>query len=85
MKNLNMIVWLTQLGLGVALPLAGFIYLSILARDYFSLGAWVVIVGAALGMISAISSLRSSLKAMERMSKSDHDDAPPPISFNNHD
>jgi len=29
MKNVNLLIWLTQLGLSVAIPLAGFIFLGI--------------------------------------------------------
>ena len=29
MKELNMLVWITQLGMGVAMPLVGFIWLGI--------------------------------------------------------
>ena len=40
MKNLNMLVWLTQLGLSVAGPLAGFILLAVWLRQHFELGGW---------------------------------------------
>ena len=45
MKNLNMLVWLTQLGLSVAGPLAGFILLAVWLRQRFELGGWVLVVG----------------------------------------
>ncbi|MBR3928358.1 MAG: AtpZ/AtpI family protein [Clostridia bacterium] len=69
MKELNMLVWITQLGMGVAMPLAGFIYLGIWLRNKFSLGAWCVIVFCVIGMITAIDGLRVSLKTMERLDK----------------
>lgn len=84
MKNLNLLVWLTQLGLSVAVPLGGFIFLAVWLRERFSWGGWVIWAGIVLGVAGAIDGLRTSLKAMERFTK-DKNDPPPPISFNNHD
>ncbi len=84
MKNLNLLVWLTQLGLSVAIPPAAFILLAVYLRDNYGWGSWVVIVGVLLGILCAIEGLRTSLKAMHRMSK-DRKEEPPPVSFNDHD
>lgn len=67
MKELNMLVWLTQLGLSVAIPLAGFTGLGIWLRDRFALGSWVVVLGLVIGFICAVDGFRSSLRIMERM------------------
>ena len=88
MKELNMLVWLTQLGMGVAMPLAGFIYLGIWLQKKFSLGAWCVILFCAIGMITALDGLRVSLKTMERLDKSKKkkkEKEIPGVSFNDHD
>lgn len=85
MKNLNLLVWLTQLGLSVAVPLAGFILLAVWLRDRFSWGSWVIWVGIGLGVCCAVDGLRTSLQAMERLSKDKKEDQPPPVSFNDHD
>lgn len=85
MKNLNMLVWLTQLGISVAFPLAGFILLAVWLRERFDLGAWVLVAGIVLGLAGAVDGLRTSLKAMEIMSKDKKDKDPPPVSFNDHD
>lgn len=69
MKDLNMLVWLTQLGLSVALPLAGFTWLGVWLRDRFALGSWVVVVGLVIGFICAVDGFRSSLAIMERMDR----------------
>lgn len=69
MKEINMLVWITQLGIGVAVPLAGFIWLGIWLQNRFSLGAWCVILFCAIGMITAFDGLKVSLKAMERLDK----------------
>lgn len=84
MKNLNMLVWLTQLGLSVAVPLGGMIWLSVWLHSSCGWGDWVVIVGVILGIVFAIDGLRTSLKAMNRMSK-DKEQDPPAVSFNDHD
>lgn len=85
MKNISLIVWLTQLGFSIAFPLAGFILLAVWLRSRFDLGIWVLIVGIILGVIGAVDGLRSSLKAMERLSKNNSESDPPPVSFNDHD
>lgn len=83
MKDLPLFVFLTQLGLSVALPLGGFIFLGIWLRQRFDLGVWVVLAGIFLGIVSAVDGLRVSLKAMERMTEDKKKD-PPPVSFNDH-
>ena len=84
MKNVKMLVWLTQLGLSVALPPLGFIYIAVRLRERFSWGSWVIFAGIALGILCAIEGLRSSLKVMENMSAPE-DKPQPPVSFNEHD
>lgn len=81
-----MLVWLTQLGISVAAPLAGFTLLGLWLRSRFGLGVWVILLGLALGFIGAISGLRHSLKLMERMDRqNDKKASPPPVSFNDHE
>ena len=82
-KEMSLFVFVTQLGLSVAVPLGGFIFLGIWLRQQFDLGIWVVLMGIFLGIVTAVDGLRSSLKAMERLSKDKKQD-PPPVSFNNH-
>ena len=84
MKGLNLLVWLTQLGISVAVPPVVFILLGVWLRDRFGLGSWVVIMAVAVGIICAVDGLRNSLKAMERMTK-DKKQEQPPVSFNDHD
>ena len=86
MKDLSLLVWLTQLGLSTALPLGGFIFLALWLRDRFSLGQWVLWVGIAIGAICAINGFRNSLKAMSRLGNSSNQKSQePPVSFNDHD
>lgn len=85
MKNLSLLVWLTQLGLSVSLPLAGFVWLAVWLRNRFDLGVWVLLCGVGLGLICAVDGLRTSLKAMEKMAKDKKEAGPPPVFFNDHD
>lgn len=84
MKDLNLLVWLTQLGLSVVLPFVGFPLLALWLKDYFNLGSWVFWIGFILGAITAINGFHNSLKTLEQMScKKDKEN--PPVSFNDHD
>lgn len=83
MKDFSLLVWLSQLGLSVALPLAGFVLLGVWLRNRFGLGIWVVLLGTAVGIICAVDGLRNSLKAMQRMSKDKKEDTTS-VSFNDH-
>lgn len=87
MKDLNMLVWLTQLGMSVAMPLGGFTLLGLWLKNRFDLGVWVVLSGCAVGFIAAIDGLRYSLKAMESMNKfrKKEEEEPPSVSFNDHE
>lgn len=83
-----MLVWLTQLGVSVAAPLAGFSLLGLWLRSRFELGLWVMLVCIAMGMTGAVSGLKSSLRMMERMDQGNSSrkkQAPPPVSFNEHE
>lgn len=84
MKDLSLLVWLTQLGLSTAVPLAGFVLLALWLRGRFGWGDWIIWAGLILGICSAVSGFRQSLRAMELMSKDKKEQAPPPISFNEH-
>ncbi len=84
MRDFNMLVWLTQLGLSVAAPLAGFLFLALWLRSTFGLGVWILWAGLALGLYSAAAGFLQSLKAMERMSGGKNRQEPPPIGFNEH-
>ena len=83
MKNLKLLVWLTQLGLSVAVPPAMFILLALWLRDSCGWGGWVLWIGIVLGIVTAIDGLRTSLKAMSRLSENKKREEPP-VSFNEH-
>ncbi len=83
MKDLKFLVWLTQLGISVAAPMAGFVLLAVWLRNNLSLGNWVMWVGIILGIVFAIDSLRHSLHLLARLTEP-KEKTPPPVSFNDH-
>ncbi len=84
MKDLNLLVFVTQFGFSVVFPLAGFTLLAVWLQERCHWGSWVIWVGVALGMLCAVEGFRSSLRTMERMAKDKKKDEPP-VSFNDHD
>lgn len=78
------LVWLTQFGLSVCIPLVLFVTASVWLQKHFALGGWVIAVGVILGILGAVSSLRYSLKMIERQGKGPKEKSPPPVSFNHH-
>lgn len=85
MKNISMLVWLTQLGLTVAVPPVMFVLLALWLRDSWGWGGWVVWLGIGLGIYCAITGFVSSLRQLSRMAEEKKKDEPPALSFNDHD
>ena len=85
MKDVNLLIWLAQLGISVAVPLVGFILLSVWLHNSRGWGSWVIIAGVILGISGAVSGLRSSLQYLNKASKSDDEDNSSVISYNEHD
>ena len=85
MKNLSLLVWLTQLGMTVALPLAGFVLLGVWLHQGCGWGVWTVWVGIALGIYSAVDGFCASLKTLDRVGNRKKEQKPPPVSFNEHE
>ena len=85
MKDLTLLVWLTQLGLSVAFPLGGFVALALWLHHSLGWGVWVVWVGILVGVICALDGFRASMKAMSRLSSKPDKEKDPPVSFNDHD
>ncbi len=85
MKEMNLLVWLTQLGLSAALPLGGFVFLGIWLHRWMGWGSWTVWTGLALGLILGIRGFWDALKMMETMSRRGSPREDPPPAFNDHD
>jgi hypothetical protein len=84
-KDLALVIWLTQTGLSVALPPVCYIFGAVWLRDWLELGPWVVWLGVLLGIVGAVNGLRDAMKELERLSRKDKKSPPPPVSFNDHD
>ena len=69
MSDWNMLIWLTQLGLSVALPFAGTAGLAVWLHNRFQLGRRVILIGILIGFILAVYGFRNTLKEMEYMEK----------------
>jgi len=83
MKDASLLVWLSQLGLSVALPPTVFILLAVWLRNRFDWGQWVIWVAAALGIYCAIVGFISSVRTLSRVAGDKKQDSP--VSFNDHD
>ncbi len=82
MKNVSLLVWMTQLALSTAVPLAGFVLLGVWLHNRFGWGIWVIILFTILGLICGVQGFRSSLRSMEQLAR---DETNPPVSFNDHE
>lgn len=82
-KIVSYLVWLSQLGLSVAVPLAGFILLGVWLHNSKGWGGWTVVVGIVLGLMGAAGGLYNSLKTLNRLSR--QDEAPPKKGYNEHE
>ncbi len=85
MKDIKLLIWLTQLGLSVAVPPVLMILLALWLQNSCGLGNWVVWTGVVIGISMAIDGLRTSLKVMQRLIPPNQNKEPPPVSFNDHD
>ena len=83
MKDLNLLIWLSQLGLTVAVPPVLFILLAVWLQKQLNWGSWVIWVAVALGLYCAITGLVSTLKALSRLSNDKK--KPDAVSFNDHE
>ena len=54
LKDIKLLIWLTQLGISIIAPLGGFIWLSVWLKQRFDLGVWVVLVGIFVGIVCAV-------------------------------
>jgi hypothetical protein len=81
-KDVKMLVWLSQLGMSTLLPPAACILLSVWLKSRFGWGDWVVIVGAVVGVIAGARGFFSILKTADTLQTDKKD--PPPVSFNEH-
>ena len=84
MKDVNLFVWLTQLGLSVAVPPAAFILIAVWLHKVYHWGTWVIWVAVVLGIYCAITGLVQTVRSLDKLS-APKEDKPKPVCFNDHD
>ena len=84
MKNLKLLVWMTQLGFSVVLPIVGFVWLGLWLRKDCGWGQWSLILCVILGIVFAIAGLRYNLRLMNRIAKDESPDTSG-VYFNDHE
>lgn len=67
-----MTVWLMQLGMSTAIPMAGFVLLALWLKNRFELGTWVIFAGCVVGLICAIDGFVNSIRAMDAIDRAMH-------------
>lgn len=82
MKHLRLLTMFTQLALSSVTPLLLCVLGSRWLTVRFSLGSWVMAVGALLGVAGAVSGFVSALKQMQKTAEQDDRDRP--FSSNDH-
>ena len=82
-KDLGLISYITQLGLSVGAPIAGFTLIGVWLRNRYNLGSWFVALFCVIGLISGVHGFITELKAIQkRLNKKDKD---VPRSYNTHE
>ena len=85
MKSMHLLIWLTQLGLSVALPPTGLILLAVWLHQRQQWGSWVIWAAIVLGLVCAADGFRVCMKAMSRLSGEKGNEESTGVSFNDHD
>lgn len=83
MKYLKDLIWITELGLSVATPLALFVLVAVWLQNRFALGGWVIILGLFLGLYTAFSAAR--VFARFYIGKKPKKEDEPPVTFREHE
>ncbi len=85
MKDLKLLVWLTQLGISVALPLGIFIGGALWLQNRFDLGSWILALGIVLGFAIAIHEFYQSMKLLDRVGNKKEKEKSSAVFFNDHE
>jgi len=62
-----------------------FLLLGTWLQNRFVLGSWVLILCGVLGVLTTVSTVRSSLRALRKAAQECEDSQQPPAAFNDHD
>lgn len=84
MKLLNLLMWVTQFGLSILLPICFFLWMAVWLQHKFGLGMWIIWVLGILGALVTVSTVKANWKAMRKAAEEAAGEQPPPIAFNDH-
>ncbi len=84
MKQLQKLVWLTQLGFSLVSPPLLCIFLAHLAQTKLHWGTWIMVVGIVVGLAAAACSALSFFHYFKRTSQKEQK-GEKPIAFNDHE
>ena len=85
MKQLSLLLWVTQFGLSVLFPICFFFMLAVWLQEKYALGMWIVIVLGILGFLISFSTARSCIRSMKKDAEAAGSTKKPPVAFNEHD
>ncbi len=69
MKELSLLMWIGQLGLSFALPVAGFTLLGVWLRGRTGAGAWLIALFCMIGLISGAHGCITVLRQLDRQQR----------------
>lgn len=84
-KILSMLLWVTQLGLSILLPLCIFLLAGTWLRQRYDMGMWIMVVLGILGFLTSLSTARSCIRALCKEAREAGKDEQAPSAFNQHD
>lgn len=84
MKNLSLILWVTQFGLSILVPPCFFLLLAVWLQQKYGFGLWIVAVLGILGALISVGTARANWRAMRKEAQNAADSEKPPVSFNDH-
>ena len=84
MKNLKLLLWVTQFGLSILMPPCLLLWLAVWLRSRYNLGLWIVAALGVLGLLIAFSTAKANLRAMRKDAEEVGREEKPPIAFNDH-
>ena len=84
MRFVSLLIWVTQFGFSVVFPPCFFLMGANWLRNRYDLGIWIMIVGGILGLGTAISTVRSCIRAMGKDAARTGSQETPPTAFNDH-
>ena len=79
MKKLSLLIWVTQFGFSVIVPLCG----ALLLGNWLGLGFGGMAIFAVLGLVTSIPTARSCLRAMRKETEKETEQ--PSVAFNDHE